>query len=251
LFDFAASAKAGAHRDMHRFRRRALSTAAIILLSLGAPAATVLAEEHGGHGEAHGGGHGDAHGDAHGAHKTVHLDNWFSFDYGPGKTFQNGPLGFAILNFIILIVLLVKFTRKPLTGYLQDRHETIKKDLDQAAVLRDQARTKLDEIEAKLGQLDDEVAQIRADVAQDAKLEKERIIEAAHKEAERIIKQADKAMDREIRRARRTLESEAVEAALKMAEELVAKNINFSDRKKINERYIAQIAQPASSGGDN
>ncbi len=215
------------------------------------------AEQHGeapAHHELAAGAHGEAtHGEAGaghgGGHGVTHLDNWFSFDYGkPDSKYKNGPLGFAILNFTILIILLVRFTKKPLVSYLATRHETIKQDLAEAANLRDQAQRKLAEISARLDNLGKEVAQIKADVAQDAELEKQRIIEAAHKEAERIIAVADRTLERELRRARRRLESETVERALKLAEELVEQNIKLADRKKINERYIAQIGAP---GGEN
>ena len=199
-----------------------------------------------GHAEAeHGGGHGDGHG---GGHKTVHLDNWFSFDYGPGKTHQNGPLGFALVNFALLIYLLVRFTKKPLTGFLAGRHDKIKNDLAEAAALREKAEAKLAEINAKLNKFEQDVNQMKADVAKDAELEKQRIIAAAEAEAERLVKHAEETLAQELRRARAMIEAEAVESSLALAEERIRKNINDADRKRLNEEYISRIT---SSGGPN
>jgi F-type H+-transporting ATPase subunit b len=232
--------------------------AVALTLALAVAPGRVLAEEHGappaeaepGH-EAAGahGEHGDAHGDpgAHGGH-AVHLDNWFSFDYGkPDSKYRNGPLLFAIINFAILVWLLVRFTRKPISEYLENRHATIRRDLEQAAELRQQAQRKLQDIEAKIESIDAEIAQIKADVAKDAEQEKLRIIQTAEAEADRIIKSADQTMEREIQRARKKLEGEAVETALRLAEELIRDKINLADRRKMNERYIQQLTASGDS----
>lgn len=203
--------------------------------------------------EAHGGGdhgHGDhSHG---GHHKAKVIDNWFHVTgFGPDKPIKNGPLFFALLNFVLLCYLLLRFTKKPISEYLANRHDTIKRDLEQAATLRQQAREKLAQVGTRLGKIDDEIAEIKAGVAQDAEREKERIIAKANDEAARIIKQAESTMEREIRRARRRLEAGAVEAALGTAEKLLKENLNAADRKRINDAYVAQIGDSTSPGGAN
>ena len=212
--------------------------------------APVMAEDpHGGageHGEEAGGGHADeAHGGGHGAMAPI---NWFSFDYGHGKKkdggaykYANPPLGFGIMNFVILMIILVKFTRKPIGTYLVNRADEIEKNLEEAAALRDAAQAKLAEIEKKLSNLDDEVEQIKKDVAADAELEKGRIIKDAEAEADRIVKNAETSMQREIRRAKRSLEAEVVTQSLRVAEDMIAKSINNADKKRLNEEFIAQI----------
>jgi F-type H+-transporting ATPase subunit b len=225
-------------------------------LVLGFGARAWAEEEHGGgdhadhhaQGDDHGQAKGDAHDDAHGGHKVKHLENWFSLSFGPGKKYQNGPFAFAILNFILLIIILVRFAKKPFREYLQTRHATIRDNLAEAATMRDEARQKLDEIQAKLTRLDTEIAEIKAHVAKDAELEKDRIIKTAEAEAERLIKAADKTLDKDIRRARRMLETEAINAALGAAEKLVKQQVNEADRNRLNEEYFEQIA---SSGGNN
>lgn len=232
------------------------SVAACAVLVWGVPA---LAEDPGheaggaDHGHDHGEGAGDdahggagAHGGGHGERASI---NWFSFDYGHGKRkdgtaykHANAPLGFSIMNFAILIFLLVKFTRKPISSYLANRADEIEKALEEAAFLRDAAKAKLAEIDGKLASLDVEVEQIKKDVAKDAELEKGRIIENAEAEAARIVKQAETSMQREIRRAKKSLEAEVVTQSLRVAEEMISKNINNADRKRLNEEFIAQIA---------
>ena len=265
--------------------RTALSVTVVLLLTTGL--ATVAfadppptAEKAPGHGHDHGkaapghdhgkGAHGHAKskGDSqgHGGHATCEggcpfgkicshgkctpvIDNWVKLTgFGKDKEIKNGPILIAIFNFALLVFLLWYFARKPIGGYLQKRHNTIKNDLQEAAELRDQAREKLNEIEGKIKFLDDEVEKIKKGVAEDAEFEKSKIIEAANEEADRIIANAEATLDREIRRAKRKLESEAIDGALRVAEKLVREKLGDADRKRINENYISQIT---SSGGSN
>ena len=116
---------------------------------LGAPAAAQEhapaqdpASAHAGH---------DSGGD-HASHDTAHgggqggIENWFSLSFGPDKKHKNGPFGFAIVNFIILVWLVVRFARKPIVQYLDHRHTTIRDNLAQAQHMREEAQQKLDEI---------------------------------------------------------------------------------------------------------
>jgi len=207
-----------------------------------APAADVHAGGHaeGGHAEA---GHAEA-----GHHAPKHLDNWISLSFGPGKKYANGPFLFAILNFVILIVLLVRFGKKPFVDYLNTRHTTVRDNLAEAAKMRAEARRKLDEIKDKLDNLEREIARIKDHVAKDAQSEKERIIAEAHAEAGQLVQQADKTLQEELKRARKLLEAEAVNGAMQAAEKVIRQQLTDADRRRINEEYFNQIV---SSGGSH
>lgn len=231
-----------------------LSLATLLVLGLTGAAFADETPAEAEHSSAHSAGashdHG-AHDDGHdhgGGHKTKHLENWFSLSFGEGKKYKNGPFAFMILNFVLLCWLLVKFTKKPVTQYLETRHDTIRDNLAEAAELRKQASAKLAEIENKLDNLKQEIASIKKGVAADAELEKKRIIEAAQTEADRIIQQADKTLDNDLKRARKMLEKEAADAAMTAAEKLIKEQINKKDLKRLNEEYFEQIA---SSGESN
>jgi F-type H+-transporting ATPase subunit b len=214
------------------------------LLAAALPSPPALAEERSLSPEAESSGGGHV-----GGHEVRHLDNWFSFSFGPGKEHQNGPLAFAILNFVLLFWLVVRFGRKPFSEYLQQRHSSVRKDLEDAAALHRQARQQLDEMDDKLRGLEREIAEIKAAVAADAQLERDRIIKAAEAEAGRIIAQADETLSKELLRARRRLEAEAVDAAMKAAEKLLKQKVNDADRQRLAEDYFAELGGPR--GGSN
>lgn len=239
-----------------------LVAAAALVLSSGPADAGPTAEKPAGAHESHGGkAHGEAahggksHGHGH-AHKEPPI-NWTSFDYkkkkdGSKPKWLNPPLLFAFINFAILLYLLIRFAGKPLSGYLAERHEQIKKDLDEAAKLRDEAKARLEEVDKKLSGLDDEIAEIKRSVQADAEEEKKRIIANAEAEAEALVSGAERTLDIEIERAKRKLEVSAVQAALQSAEKLLEREINDADVTRLREEYLAQISdREASTGGGN
>ncbi|MDP2993281.1 MAG: ATP synthase F0 subunit B, partial [Deltaproteobacteria bacterium] len=71
--------------------------------------------------------------------------------------------------------------------------------------------------------------------------EKKRIIEDAEKAAESIRKQAQFAVEQEMKRAKRALSAEAAELSVKLAEDIIKKNLNESDHRKLINEYIAKV----------
>lgn len=177
--------------------------------------------------------------------------NWVSFDYrGEHSKFTRPPLLFAIINFAILLYLLVRFVRKPMGSYLQERHERIRRDLEEAAELRERAQARLREIDEKLDKLDAEVAEIRESVARDAKEEKSRLIADAEREAERIVANAEKTLADEIARVKRRLEVSAVQAAVEASEKLLRSSITATDHNRLREEYFAQLRDTGTHGAN-
>jgi F-type H+-transporting ATPase subunit b len=171
-------------------------------------------------------------------------------DHGPGpinwwscvKADQQGaPLGIVIVNFSILLLLLVRFVRKPLLGFLAERHQSISSDIEEAAQLHEAAQQRLGEIESQLRNLDAEVAAIRRSAIEQAEQEKRRIIETAQEEVEQIIAGADKAMSREVERAKRTLELSAISAGVDAARQLLRAQVSEADRTRLHREYVEQI----------
>lgn len=228
--------------------RRLIQISLLLLL------ASPLAFAGAGGGSTDGHGHGDvgaanAHG---GGHKVKHIDNWtksfgcedgkFVKYYGPGKEYASGPFLFALINFGLLIILLVKFAGKPISSYLGERHDKVKSDLEVAARLRAEAESRLAEIQAKTKNLDGELAELKAAVRKDAELEKNRIISAAQAEAVRIAENAERTLQQEVERVKRDLEVEAINAALSAADKLLKQEVTAGDRQRINDEYLDQIS---------
>jgi len=181
----------------------------------------------------------------HAAAGSTHPINWVSCNR---QSAANPPMIFPLVNFALLVGLLIKFTRKPLVGFLRDRHDRVMRDLTHAREIHSRAKRQFEQIDGKLRRLDEEIQAIKDRVATDALAEKERIIADAQAEAERLTRSAEKSIRQEIERARRKLGIEAIEAALAAAEKLLKEGITADDRERLTDEYLQRVA---SSGGRN
>ncbi len=67
-----------------------------------------------------------------------------------------------IINFLILVIVLFKFARKPLGDFLQKRTELIEKTLEEAKEAKEAALKALKEVEGRLKTKDAEIEAIVA-----------------------------------------------------------------------------------------
>src|SRR6267142_3729378 len=124
------------------------------------PAAENQAEEH--KAEAH---EGEAH-EAEGI-------NWWSWDYGqnakdPAHKGWPPPFGFALINFAIFLGIMSRLAWKPLKQFVQERHDSIGKNLNEAARLRKEAEALLKQYESKIGAIDGEIDTLLAQIRKEA-----------------------------------------------------------------------------------
>ncbi len=178
------------------------------------------------------------------------ITNWWSWDYGPGAKDPHHkhlppPFGFALVNFGIFALIMYRLAGKPLKQFVLDRHNAIKKDLDEASSLRKKAEAQLHEYENKVKGVDAEIESIVAGVRKDAEAEKARIIAAAAEQAARIKADAEKQIAAEIERATRELRRGVIEAAVQAADELLKKQIGADDQRKMAERYVVDLEKRA------
>jgi F-type H+-transporting ATPase subunit b len=147
------------------------------------------------------------------------------------------------VNFAILVAVLVYFLRKPLSSFLQERTDLLKKSIDDAARARQEAAEKLAAIEARLAKLPGELEELSRRSASEADAEARRIAEAGKVEADRIRLQAETSADLEVRKAREELRREASELAAQAAEELLKREFKPSDQERLVRENIEKIRE--------
>ncbi len=190
------------------FFRRALRAAAPLVVSLCTAAVASAAEEGGGH---HGGG-----------------IPWVEI------------LKQAI-NFVLLAGVLVYFLRKPLSSFLAERSELLRKAIDDAAKARAEAAEKLSSIESRTAKLGDEISLLNAKMDAEAGAEARRLQETAAVEISRIRTQAEFAGEQEVKKAREELRREASLLAAHAAEELVRKTLSPEDQERLVRENLEKI----------
>lgn len=241
-------------------------------LCLGSGAAWAQEGEHGAapeHGEQAGAGESGEHGGEHGGHGEgactaessdhecleywEHHINWWSTDYkkGPEQLREHRhmppPFGMALINFCIFAFIMYRLAGQPLMEAVRTRHLKVKKDLDEAAELRQAAAAKLKEYENRLAAVDGEVTALINQLRAEAEAEKTQLIASAETEAERIRRDAESQIATEMLRIRRELRREVVEAAMATARKVLAENTTAEDQRRLAEQYLRELAGAAGS----
>ncbi len=175
----------------------------------------------------------EGHGDAAAGHGEVHGGS-----LSPTKL---KDLFWRTVNFIALLILLIKFLAKPIANGLAGRQQRVKEELEDLQAKRDEAERSYKEFESRLAGMEKEMEVVVEKAVAQAQVEKVRILDEAEKAADDIKRQAEAAVQAELVEARKTLQNEVADQAAAMAEELIVKNLTADDQVKITEQYLNRV----------
>jgi len=150
-------------------------------------------------------------------------------------------LFWRVVNFIALMIILVKFGAKPIASGLAGRQQKVKDELEELEAKRAAAEKSYREFETKLATVEKDIDSVVEKALAQAEIEKKKIIEKAEQAADDIKRQAELAIQNEISEARRTLKNDVADQATILAEELIVKNLNPEDQVKIIEDYLDKV----------
>jgi len=145
------------------------------------------------------------------------------------------------VNFAILAGVLVYFLRKPVSSFLAERSELLRKGIDDAAKARAEAAEKLSAVEARMAKLSGEIAQMSERMDAEARAEAEQIRKSYAAEISGIRAQAEFAGQQEVKKAREELRREASELSARAAGELVRKTLTPEDQDRLVGENIQKI----------
>jgi F-type H+-transporting ATPase subunit b len=150
-------------------------------------------------------------------------------------------LFWPVVNFAILCAVLYYFLRQPLASYLQERGQAIRRDLVEAAAIKDAATAQLDEIDRKLKALPGEIDALRARGKAEIISEEQRITQQAVADRDRLIEQSRRDIDLQVRLAKRALTEHAADLAVQLASDRISHETTDSDHARLIVRYLEQV----------
>ncbi len=171
-----------------------------------------------------------------------HINAWEWNDHSP-------PVGWFIVDFIIFVFLLVKFTKKPLQSTFENRHATIKRSISEAAERFDKAQTLHRSFQAKLANVEQEAADLIASGKADGTTEKNRLLQEAQDSVGKMKGDSSRLLDQESVRARARLQAQTVLKALNQAERVLEQQLNAEDQSRLIEQAIADLENQPVVGG--
>ncbi|MFQ5354279.1 MAG: ATP synthase F0 subunit B, partial [Thermodesulfobacteriota bacterium] len=147
-----------------------------------------------------------------------------------GEEHGGSGLGlWKIINFILLVIGIYLVWTKIINPALDKRSAGIKKALDDAARMKEEAEKAALLYREKLAALDSRLASIAEELRLEGEAEKERLIKEALAGAARLKEQAKATAEQEIKKARLEIRGEVAELAVKMARELLEKELRPED----------------------
>lgn len=161
-----------------------------------------------------------------------------------------GELLWTAANLVVLLAVLVYFGRKPVQVFFQERRDRVRRELREAEELRREVESRIAAWQRKLGALDQELGRLAALSREQAEAERERILADARATAERIQRDAAAVVDQELRRSRQELRREAAELTVRLAGELLSRQVTDADRDRLLDEFIENVerAEPGGHG---
>lgn len=150
-------------------------------------------------------------------------------------------LGWRVVNFIALMIILVKFGAKPIGSGLSARRTKIKDEIESLERKKVDAEKSYNDFQVKLASVESEIDKVVDRAIAQAEVEKKKILEKAEQGAEEIMRSAEMAVQNEVTEARRLLKNDAAEQAAVIAEQLIIQNLTADDQVKIIENYLDKV----------
>jgi F-type H+-transporting ATPase subunit b len=194
------------------------------------------AEEHAAAGKAgeHGGNHGDDTDLGHGnATAALHSPADMRFDLSI----------YTFMVFLILLAVLYKFAWGPIAAALEQREETIARQIADAKHASERAALQLKEYEARLAAATDEARQIVAQARKDAEVAKDRIVaearDAAGKERDRAVAEIGIAKNQ----ALDEIAQKSVQTAIALAGNIIRREVKPQEHEALIGEAVNQFSK--------
>lgn len=176
----------------------------------------------------------------------LHTVNLFALIEGGDVPWWNYP-GLELWKFVNLLLFILcglylhQRFGKPIKEGLRSRSEAIKRELKLAKEERDQALAKLSEVEARFATLDEEVAKVKERTAAEVQAERERISTTTEAELARMKDQAKREIESAAKTVRHELRQFAAQESIRLAEEILKKEIGPDEHARLSTRSIEEL----------
>jgi len=153
----------------------------------------------------------------------------------------------TIVVFLVLLGLLAKFAWRPLLDALEQRQESIRRALDDAAKAKQELERLQTESQRILAAARSEAESIVARTRDDANRLRDELRQKAQQEAATIVKNAGKQIELETNRALQQIRHEAIDLSVAIAGKLLQRNISKQDNERLIEDTFKQLEAPRPS----
>lgn len=152
-----------------------------------------------------------------------------------------GLLVAAIFNLLVLVVILLRFTRRPIRDFLIQRRRAIARAIEEAEARVAKAEAELERWSARSASVEAEAAELVQLAQEQAEAQGARRLARAEETASRIQHDAGALAEHEVERAGQMLRAEAAQLATSLAEVLLREHIRPEDDRRLFAEYAERI----------
>ena len=171
------------------------------------------------------------------------ITNYYGVLLAGGTKWYDYP-GFELWKFVNLFIfgaILYYLLRPALSKAFNEKRADIKAQLQKAQAERDAALAKLQDVEQRLTKMGDNISAIRDKSASEATVEAARLKEAAEAEIAKLRAQAQREIESAGKIARQELRQFTADQSVKLAEEILRRDITAADDARMMKAQVAQI----------
>ncbi len=148
---------------------------------------------------------------------------------------------FKVINTLIVVAILYKVAFRPIQNFLKDRREGVRRALEEAKASRAEAEEQLAAQRDKVAGLEAEILRVREQGEREREEMRTRLEEERESQARRLLEQTRTTIGLEISKARAALQSQAASLALRLAEDMLKRELNEADRERLVARYLDKL----------
>ena len=147
------------------------------------------------------------------------------------------------LNLVLLIGVLIYFTKDAFLNFLKSRKEKLTSEIDQAKNAIQEAKLKHEEYSKKLDNISNEINSLKDSVKKQGEVEKEELIKQAKSSSELMKKELKETIQLETSKAKEDIQNEVVNSSITIAEKLIKEGIKESYTSDSVDNFINMIEE--------
>lgn len=151
----------------------------------------------------------------------------------------------SVVNFTLLVILIVRMGKKPVSSFLGTRRESIERGISEAAAVKSAAEAAFNTYTDRMKSLDAELAKLRKDVAEAAERDRARIVAEANESVARLKAETDALVQRQAEQLEAQIRREVVEAAAEAAEKAARELSTPEDQQRLAETFVRELSKVA------
>ncbi|MEY4581401.1 MAG: synthase subunit [Pseudomonadota bacterium] len=149
----------------------------------------------------------------------------------------------SVVNFILLLVVIRRLSRAPLSNFLKSRRDGIERGISEASEVKAAAETAFNTYNERMKSLDGELAKLRKDVAEAAERDRARIVAEANDTVARLKAETETLIQRQGEQLEAQIRREVVAAAGAAAEKAVRELSTAEDQARLADAFVREITK--------